>query len=471
MMLKENDRRTKIIWSFEARCLDEKVAKLANEEQLDALRLVYEPGTGAKIREFVTELRRGTKTRVPVMLDVTLPARAVVAGGVSPAELNFGDTVKLVPQGKGGGIELLTDAWSQMFVADEAIYFGYGSVVMTANKVSADVIEAEVIQGGTILPHMDVHVPTTRPSPTLDVIDLEELKSIVSLGVDYIVAPGFTNPAFVGALEKICAECGQPDTWIFLKINSANVYHELDMMLPSVHGVLISRLELALFIEPAMIPVITKEIIQLCNDQAKIVCTASEMLGSMRHNATPTRAEVSDIANAVTDGSDAVVLTEEIPYGSHAVRAIRLMRKIVEDVEQRNIVQLNWTKREPMIREEMDAVAFGAYRTAQRVGAKAIVCLTREGNTAVKLASFRTRKPILAVTFSDAVLRRLSLVHGVDGVLLDADPLIDDVLPVVNDRLVRDSWLKPGDKYVFVSVTLSSLGRQESNLFTIQTLN
>src|SRR5690606_12790690 len=183
-----------------------------------------------------------------------------------------------------------------------------------------------------------------------------------------------------------------------------------------------------------------------------------------------TRAEVSDIANAVTDGSDAVVLTEEIPYGSHAVRAIRLMRKIVEDVEQRNIVQPNWTKREPEIREEMDAVAFGAYRTAQRVGAKAIVCLTREGNTAVKLASFRARKPILAVTFSDAVLRRLALVRGVDGVLLDADPLIDDVLAVVNDRLVRDSWLKPGDKYVFVSVTLSSLGRQESNLFTIQTL-
>lgn len=469
-MLKENDRRTKIIWSFEPQCLNETVAKQAKEEQIDALRIVYEPGTAKQIIDFLKILRKGEGSRVPVMLDVALPARAAVAKISEPIELRYGQVVKLALEGNPADIPLVTKHWSQLFVPDHAIYFGYGYAVLSILKVSQDVIEAEVMQGGTVYPGMDVHVPTTRLSPTADQVDKEELQLILCEGVDYLVAPGFVDPDDLHAFKHLCEVSGHGDTWIILKINSEKTYKKLGELLPFVHGVLISRLEMALCMEPAIIPVVTKEIIQQCSDQAKLVCTASEMLGSMRNNATPTRAEVSDVANAVTDGTDAVVLTEEIPYGNHAVRAIRLMRKVVEEVERHKSLQLNWIKHEPAIREEMDAVAFGAYRTAQRVGAKAIVCLTREGNTALKLSSFRTPKPILAVTFSEAVLRRLSLVRGVDGVMLDSDPLIDDVLAVVNDRLIRDSWLMPGDKYIFVSVTLSSVGRQESNLFTIQTL-
>jgi pyruvate kinase len=118
----------------------------------------------------------------------------------------------------------------------------------------------------------------------------------------------------------------------------------------------------------------------------------------------------------------------------------------------------------------MDAVSFAAYRTARRVQAKAIVCITKAGNTALKLASFRAPVPIIAVTFSPDVLRKLSVVRGVDGLVLGVDPKIDDVLPVVNDRLLRDSWLQSGDRIVFISVTLSSLGREASNLFTVQQL-
>ncbi len=130
---------------------------------------------------------------------------------------------------------------------------------------------------------------------------------------------------------------------------------------------------MALFIDPARIPMVTKEVIQLCNDQAKVCITASEMLGSMRTNATPTRAEVSDVANAVNDGADAVVLTEDVAAGPHAARAIRLMGKIVEDTESKRDLVPNWLREEPLVQEEMDAVAYTAYRTARRVGAKAIV--------------------------------------------------------------------------------------------------
>jgi pyruvate kinase len=118
----------------------------------------------------------------------------------------------------------------------------------------------------------------------------------------------------------------------------------------------------------------------------------------------------------------------------------------------------------------MDAIAYNAYLTAERVRAKAIVCVTKEGNTALRLASYRAPVPVIAVTFSDRVARKLSLARGVQSLVLRTDPNIGQVLPIVNDQLVRQSWLKPGDKIIFVSITLSSVSAKGSNLFTVQQL-
>jgi len=233
----------------------------------------------------------------------------------------------------------------------------------------------------------------------------------------------------------------------------------------------ISRREMALTLNPVTVPMITKEIIQRCNDEAKIVLTASEMLASMRHNVTPTRAEVSDIANAVIDGTDAVLLSEEVANGRFGDKAVEVMARIIIDIESAATnIKPNWIKHTPTVANEMDAIAYHALRSAERVGAKAIVTITKNGNTPLKLASFRAPVPIIAVTFSAAVKRRLAIVRGVQTLLLDIDPNIDQVLPIVNDQLVRSSWLQAGDAVIFVAITLSPVGREASNLFTIQTL-
>ena len=119
----------------------------------------------------------------------------------------------------------------------------------------------------------------------------------------------------------------------------------------------------------------------------------------------------------------------------------------------------------------MDAVAFGAYRSSERMNAKALVCVTKSGNTALSLSAYRAPIPILSVTFSTITKRRLALIRGVQAMLLEAPPSIDEVLPAINEQLVRDTWLNAGDKIVFVSVTLSPIGQESSNLFTIQRLN
>ena len=176
------------------------------------------------------------------------------------------------------------------------------------------------------------------------------------------------------------------------------------------------------------------------------------------------------MANAVIDGTDAVVLSEEVANGKYGSQAVAVTHRILQDIEAQQAVKPNWIKAAPPIQNEMDAVAASAYRTAERIKSKALVTITKAGNTALKLSSFRPPIPIIAVTFSPWVQRRLAVVRGVETILLDMDPNLDEVLPVVNDRLVRNSWLKAGDSIVFVAITLSPLSRESSNLLTIQTL-
>lgn len=476
-MILEQTRRTKLIWSFESVLLKPELCESLMGEQYDAIRICYESHSLKKTEAFLSELQKQKPSfergldRIPVMIDLSSKVRGILVDSGEPVEFSFGDVITLSPQSKGGDLEIVTEVWDSFFSVGANVYIGYGNVVFVVLEVKEDEVKAEVVQGGVAYPGMDVHVPQTRPQPSLQEFSDRELETILSYQIDFLVVPGLIDEQDIKRVQTLSKKIRGSQPWIILKLNSDAVYEQLDRVLEKAHGVFISRLEMALFIEPAMIPAITKEVIQRCNDKAKLVFTASEMLGSMRHQATPTRAEVSDIANAVRDGSDAVVLSEEVAYGSHAARAIRLMLKIIEEVEQTRTLLPNWIRREPTIIDEMDAVSYAAYKTAIRVGAKALVCLTHAGNTAVKLSSFRTPVPILAVTFSKEVLGRLSLVRGVNGILLETNPVIDQVLPVVNELLLKNSWLESGDSYVFVTVTLSPLSQQESNLLTVQTLH
>jgi len=468
--LQKSARRTKAIWSLEAPCFSEELFQSVPAEEYDALRLVYQPERITEMQAFIKMLRKQRKD-IPIMLDAASTVRAVICELDQPLEVAYGQELSLGLQGSGkGDLQVNTKVWSSLFREDALVFVGYGYVVLKVKSVADTVVTTEVLQGGTIYPDIDIHVPATKPRVTAEDVGIEDLEKLINLGIDYFVLPGLVDKAELASVKQKIKAMSDTPPWLILKIDSEHVLNCARDLIEDVDGLLISRLDMALTVDPAVIPIITKEVIQAANSSAKLVFTASEMLGSMRHNATPTRAEVSDIANAVLDGTDAVVLSEEVSYGPYAARAIRLMSRTISDIEEQSSVHLNWIKHQPEIRSEMDAVAFTAYKTAERVGAKALVCITMSGNTPMSLSSYRAPVPIISVTFSEHVYRRFALMRGVQGIVLDAAPRIDEVLPLVNDRLVRDSWLEVGDRIVFVSVTLSSLGREASNLFTIQTL-
>lgn len=467
--------QTKIIWSVESHGLQDTI-QLSKAHQIDALRVIYDPDTVDATLSFLqsrTTSQDSELAQTPVMIDVGSKPRAVCCAIEEPQTLCYGDTIYLVKEGQQHkqSIQVKTQNWESLFEADASVFLGYGEVVLKVVESSEAVTKTVVAQGGVIKNGVPVHVPATRKAPSIFDLDYIDIKPFQNNGIDYVVLPGVTTGREVAIARKKLKATGDSCPWLIVKIDGKIVYENMRDLLTEADGFLISRRELALTMEPAIIPMVCKEVIKDCNERAKLVFVESEMLASMRSQPTPTRAEVSDVANAIIDGTDAIVLSEEISSGPYKERALALSSSIIEDVEDQSHVELNWQRDEVKIQNEFDAVAFNAFQTAERLKAKAIVCLTKGGNTALRLASFKVTMPIIAVTFSDEVKRKLSLVRGVSTVVLDVAPKIDEVLPVVMDRLKSQSDLNQGDCIVFVTVSLSSIGNEASNLFTVQYLD
>lgn len=469
-MLKRG-RRTTVVWSFDSSSLNEASLDMIRSQDVDALRLVSDDGKMTECLSFAARLKeQGLGDRTPILVDLYSQPRAILRGVAEQGrEFHFGELVTL-GQKDEGGLFIQTNEWDTLFQLGRSAYIGHGDAVLRAKSLRGDQVDLEVIQGGTVFDRMEMRVPATKKAVTYEDIPEDAWLATQSNDVDCVILPSFESTE---DLQLVTNKLNSQDytPWVFLSLGSSASYQNLESLLPLVQGVVISRMDLAMDMGPSQVPMLTKEIIATCNRFAKVSIVASEMLGSMRHNATPTRAEVSDIANAVFDGADGVVLSEDLQYGTHAVRGLELAKKAVLDAEGSDNEPLNWQKFIPAVKKEIEAVTYAAYRAAYRNDAKALVCITKMGNTAIHLASFDITTPIIAVTLSPEVVRRLELVRGVEGLFIPELPPVDEVLPLINDMLLRESWLKTGDKYVFVSVSISSLGREDSNLFTIQTLD
>jgi len=471
-MIKLSNKQTKTICSFTGPLCVGLIDKI-DDFAPDAIRLVYEQQYLAEILDFMKKYCTPTNlNQCPIMLDISTWSQAEVLSQDEKLLLNFSDTFTVSEAGKGGQVEISAISWKKLFKKNSVVYFGFGSLVAKINRLEQDVAELEVLQGGWIHRGMDIYVPDTRVQTSLEHIHPEDFSKFNDCPMDYVIIPAQWSAREIKDFRnKINEISGEAAPWIIAKIDSVQTYENLGEYLHLVDGIMISRREMSLTMNPAIVPMVAKEIIQKCNNEAKIVVTASEMFGSMRFNATPTRAEVSDVANAVIDGTDAVILSEEVSAGEYGPKAVQIVNDVIIDIEKQAHVSENWMKIKPAINNEMDAITYGAYQTAQRVDAKAIVCITKHGNTALRLSSYRVPVPVIAVTFSPETRDKLKLVRGVQTLYLDIAPHIDNVLPTVNDFLLKESWLNKGDPIIFVAVTLSSLSEDASNLFTIQNLS
>jgi pyruvate kinase len=277
--------------------------------------------------------------------------------------------------------------------------------------------------------------------------DCEDVRHAVRHGVEYLALSFVRRAEDLADLRRLVP----PDVKLVAKIEKAAALDDLDRILGAADAVMVARGDLGVELPFEQVPLVQKRLIREANLHGKPVITATQMLESMVEHPRPTRAEASDVANAILDGTDAVMLSAETALGAYPVEAVNAMDRIIREIEQHGPGR---DERRMYTREGVsveDAIALGTNAVARMLRTPLVVSLTKGGFTARKVAALRPPVPILAVTTEPLTYRQLALVWGVMPVLVDRVPGYDAMLTVVRDLILKRGLARPGDRIVMTA--------------------
>ena len=394
---------------------------------------------------------------VAVLWDLQGP-RIRVGKLAEPRELLPGETVVFAPEEVARGDELPTT------YADLAtdvrpgarILLDDGLLSVEVTRITPPRVEGRVQDGGTLTSNKGMNLPGLHVSaPALTEKDREDAAHAASVGADYLALSFVRRAEDLAELRALVP----PETKLVAKIEKATALDDLPRILAASDAVMVARGDLGVELPFEEVPVVQKRLIREANRHGKPVITATQMLESMVHNPRPTRAEASDVANAILDGTDAVMLSSETAVGAHPLEAVRAMDRIIREMERHGSSvgggagggrdERRATPGATVTVE--DAIALGTSAVARMLQTPLIVTLTKGGFTARKVAALRAPVPILAVTTEPPTYRQLALVWGVTPVLVDHVPGYDAMLAVVRDLLLKRGYARAGDRIVMTA--------------------
>lgn len=419
----------------------------------------------------IRELSKKWEAPVAILQDLQGPKIRVgkFAGGSIP--LREGETVTIsVSQdvGRAGWIPTDFHPLPRSVSSGSRILLDDGLIELKVLSVSGDDVECEVIYGGELKDRKGMNLPGAHlPVDPLTEKDLNDLYFGLSQNVDYVALSFVRRGEDMRRLRELVREKG-PHTRIIAKIEMLEALEHLEDIIQLSDGVMVARGDLAVEAGQTQLPAVQKRIIRLANQIRRPVITATQMLDSMVANPRPTRAEITDVANAVLDGSDALMLSAESASGKFPFRAIRTMHEIACEVEKTSDIYYHLSLTE----ESMDvpaAIAASACVTAMKIGAKAVVCLSTTGRTAQLASSFRPKVPIIAVTHHMDPLNRLELNWGIQTFRVRPYRTAEEVLKEIDDLLLKVQVVVPGDKLVITLGTPVSQGAK-SNTIRVHTV-
>jgi pyruvate kinase len=321
--------------------------------------------------------------------------------------------------------------------------------------LSTDGVRArcEVVEGGVLGEHKGINLPgVALRADALTAKDKEDLAFGISHGVDFVALSFVRSPADIAACRAEMERAGRVVP-IVAKIEKPEALERLDAIVAATDGLMVARGDLGVEILPERVPLLQKEMCRKANALGKPVIIATQMLNSMIDHPRPTRAEASDVANAIWDGADAVMLSGETASGKHPLLAVQMMDRIVREAEGGVPPRVTGFARVALREGGAPAnqvIAGAACEAANVAGAVAICCFTLRGETARLLAEFRPHVPIVAFSPDQAIRRRLSLYWGVVPKVMEPVKNADLMTEMVSDRLLEDGVAAPGDKVVLV---------------------
>lgn len=336
---------------------------------------------------------------------------------------------------------------------DTSILINDGAVELRVDKISGSEIYTTVVHGGEISDNKGINVPGVELSmPYLSERDMNDLEFGSKMGFDFIAASFVRTGADVDYLKKFIKSLGWNTPRIIAKIENMDGVRNIDEIIAASDGIMVARGDMGVEIPFEQIPAIQKDIIRKGYNAGKQVITATQMLESMITNIRPTRAEITDVANAIYDGTSAIMLSGETAAGKHPVEAVRTMALIARTTEK----DINYVGRFRIRPDDADkcitnAISHAACTTAHDLNAKAILTVTKSGSTAKQLSKYRPACPIISCTPDPTVCRQMNMSWGVVPLMMDEKSTTDELLDGAIDTAVKQGYLEKGDTTVITA--------------------
>jgi len=423
---------------------------------VDVFRLNASHGTqadlGRRIRE-VRELARERKSHAGILLDLQGPKIRLGTFKNGPLTLREGAIFTITTQTVEGTAEIASTNYPDLardVKPGDPVLLADGSVQLRVLASDGVAVRCTVINGGEISDRKGINLPgVTISTPSLSKKDISDAHFGIEQGVDFFALSFVRNSRDVLRLRHLLEEqdAKQP---IVAKIEKPEGWENLDSILEECEGVMVARGDLGVEMAPEKVPAIQKSMIERARTRGKFVITATQMLESMISSPMPTRAEVSDVANAIYDGTSAVMLSAETSAGKYPVEAVKVMSRIAVETESSMNKEFPdvWHKQKMSIPE---IIADAAYHSARSAGVVGMAVGTTTGGSAKLLARNRPPVPVYAFTLSEIVARQLSIVYGVQPIIMQPCDSTDHMLHDMERILIETGRVRPGDNIVFVA--------------------
>ncbi len=469
-------KKTKIVCTLGPASEKEEVLKELVENGLNVCRCNFSHGSHEEHKgrmDVVKKVREELNQPIAILLDTKGPE--IRTGNFDAPEvlLEEGQQFTITMRDVIGNKDICTVSYKGLasdVKSGDVILIDDGLVGLRVEKIENDDIICTVENSGIVKNHKGINVPGVSINlPALTEKDISDIEFGISQGIDYIAASFVRKPSDVLAIRDVLKKNNAEHIEIISKIENQEGIDNIDSIIEVSDGIMVARGDLGVEIATEEVPIAQKMMIEKCNKAGKPVITATQMLDSMMRNPRPTRAEVTDVANAIHDGTDAIMLSGETAAGKYPVEAVKTMASIAKRTEE----TLNYTE---ILRSKTidditvtNAISYATCSTAMSLDASAIITFTSTGHTARMVSRFRPQCPIIATTQKDDVMRRLALSWGVCPVKVKNVGNIDQMIETSIKSVKEKSYAQDGDTVVITAGAPIGV-KGTTNLIKVETI-